>query len=96
MAEDVTAAITAGPTKPVLVLAAGEDTVEPLDRVKGEVFARIPGTQFVVLSGSGHLSPLDTPEAVAEHIDLSTSYRSRHLRIGGGTSWRRGLVATVL
>ncbi|KAF2661033.1 alpha/beta-hydrolase [Lophiostoma macrostomum CBS 122681] len=53
---------------PVLVLAAEKDVIEPIDRVKKEVSERIAGAQLRILPGSGHLSPLDAAEAVAEHI----------------------------
>ncbi|KAJ9149108.1 Alpha/beta-hydrolase [Pleurostoma richardsiae] len=53
---------------PVLVLAAEEDVVEPLERVQREVCARIPGARLAVLAGSGHLSPLDASDVVAEHL----------------------------
>lgn len=67
MAEDVSEA--AGLiTAPALVLAAEKDVVEPLERVRTEVCGRIPGARMEVVSGSGHLSPLDAPETVAQHI----------------------------
>ncbi|KAB5580853.1 Alpha/Beta hydrolase protein [Coniochaeta sp. 2T2.1] len=53
---------------PTLVLAAEHDVVEPLERVRMEVRDRIPGARMEVIPGSGHLSPLDTPEVVAQHI----------------------------
>lgn len=53
---------------PVLVLAAAKDVVEPLQRVEREVCGVIPGAELVVISNSGHLSPLEAPEQVAENI----------------------------
>ncbi|KAL1604832.1 hypothetical protein SLS60_004372 [Paraconiothyrium brasiliense] len=53
---------------PVLVLAAEKDLVEPVERVQKEVCHRIPGAQLWILPGSGHLSPLDVPGAVAENV----------------------------
>jgi pimeloyl-ACP methyl ester carboxylesterase len=53
---------------PVLVLAASEDVVEPIERVQAEICSRFPKAGFEVLPGSGHLSPLDAPEAVAKHL----------------------------
>lgn len=53
---------------PVLVLAAERDLVEPVERIEKEVCHCIPGAQLHLLSGSGHLSPLDVPNAVAEEI----------------------------
>lgn len=67
MAEDVSEA--AGRiTTHVLVLAAEKDVVEPLERVRTEVCRRIQGARMEVVSGSGHLSPIDAPEDVARHI----------------------------
>lgn len=40
----------------------------PLERVRVEVCDRIPGARMEVVSGSGHLSPLDAPEGIAQHI----------------------------
>lgn len=55
-------------TVPVLVLAAEKDPVEPVERIEKEICNRIPGAQLRILLESGHLSPLDVPGAVAEHI----------------------------
>lgn len=55
-------------TIPTLVLAAAEDIVEPLDRVKAGLCSHFPAAELEVLHGSGHLSPLDAPEAVARHL----------------------------
>jgi pimeloyl-ACP methyl ester carboxylesterase len=67
MAEDVSAAI-ARVLVPVLVLAAAEDVVETPERVQKEVCSRFPEARLEVLSGCGHLSPLDAPDVVAEHL----------------------------
>ncbi|KAK7192228.1 hypothetical protein DPSP01_010234 [Paraphaeosphaeria sporulosa] len=53
---------------PVLVLAAEKDLVEPVERVRKEVCERIPGAKLQVLNESGHLSPVDAPDAVVENI----------------------------
>ncbi|KAK3358210.1 Alpha/Beta hydrolase protein [Lasiosphaeria hispida] len=63
--EDVSEGV-GGISVPVLVIAAEKDVVEPVERVQTEVCARIQGSKLVVLSGSGHLSPLDKPEDIAE------------------------------
>ncbi|CAK7198738.1 hypothetical protein SEUCBS139899_001402 [Sporothrix eucalyptigena] len=70
MGEDVSATSlgSLASPPPVLVLAAEKDIVEPLDRVKTGVLANIPGAQLKVVPGSGHLSPIDAPEAVADAI----------------------------
>lgn len=70
MGEDVTATSlgSLASPPPVLVLAAEKDIVEPLDRVKSGVLASIPGAELEVVSGAGHLSSIDAPEAVADAI----------------------------
>lgn len=55
-------------TVPTLVLGAEHDRVEPLDLLRREVVARIPGATFAVIPGSGHLAPLEAPQAVADAI----------------------------
>jgi pimeloyl-ACP methyl ester carboxylesterase len=67
MAEDVSAAI-GQVSVPVLVLAAADDSVETLERVRIEVCSRFQGARLEVLSGCGHLSPLDAPNEVAGHL----------------------------
>jgi pimeloyl-ACP methyl ester carboxylesterase len=67
MAEDISGIIASIPF-PILILAAEEDMVEPLERVKHEVCSRFPGAKLQVLPESGHLSPLDAPEAMANHL----------------------------
>ncbi|KAL2020085.1 hypothetical protein VTK56DRAFT_8889 [Thermocarpiscus australiensis] len=67
MAEDLSEAVR-GITVPVLVLAAAEDIVEPLERVQTELCSRLSEPKLEIISGSGHLSPLDAPEAVARHL----------------------------
>ena len=68
MAEDVSH-VTHNIKLPVLVVAAKKDVVEPLDRVQKEVCGRIQSAQLVVLENSGHLSPIDDPLKLANHID---------------------------
>ncbi|MBN1954341.1 MAG: alpha/beta fold hydrolase [Anaerolineae bacterium] len=46
---------------PALVIAGKEDTTVSL-AAKQELAARIPGAQLIVMSNSGHASPLDQPE----------------------------------
>jgi 3-oxoadipate enol-lactonase len=52
---------------PTLVIAGSEDGSTPPDLVR-ETAALIPGAEFVLISGAGHLPPIDAPEAVAEAI----------------------------
>lgn len=52
---------------PVLVLAAEKDVVEPVERVR-EVFDMV-GSEWGVIGGSGHLSPVERVEDVARAIE---------------------------
>ncbi|KAH6641936.1 Alpha/Beta hydrolase protein [Chaetomium tenue] len=67
MAEDVSGVIN-NISLPVLILAGENDVVETLERVKLEVCSRFPGAILEVLHGSGHLSPLEVPEVVANRL----------------------------
>lgn len=67
MGEDVSEGV-GGISVPVLVLAAERDLVEPVERVRSEVCARIPGARMEIVGQSGHLSPLDKPEVVADSL----------------------------
>lgn len=53
---------------PVLIVAGELDHVDPPAQVKAEVLARIPTASLHELSGTGHLSPLESPQAVAAAI----------------------------
>lgn len=48
---------------PVLVLHGEQDQLVPLDKAR-EMAARIPGARFVPIARSGHLTPVENPEAV--------------------------------
>lgn len=52
---------------PVLAVAGSEDGATPPDLVR-ETAALIPGAQFHVIKGAGHLPCLDTPDVLATHI----------------------------
>lgn len=67
MAEDVSEGV-GSIAVPVLVLAAAEDVVEPVSRVKAEVLSRLNAARLEVVESSGHLSPLDAPDVVARHV----------------------------
>lgn len=57
----------AGIACPTLVLVGAEDAATP--RRKSErIQAAIPGAQFEVIAGVGHLSALEDPEAVASRV----------------------------
>jgi 3-oxoadipate enol-lactonase len=49
-------------TAPTLVVAGNLDTTLPI-AVKYELVKRIPGARLEVISGSGHATPIDAPEA---------------------------------
>jgi len=52
---------------PTLVMCGREDRATPPD--KSEQIARaISGSRFVMLDGAGHMSPLEDPEAVNQHL----------------------------
>lgn len=52
---------------PTLVLAAENDALCPVER-HAEIAGAISGARLVVLRGSGHLSPLQAPDAVARAL----------------------------
>jgi 3-oxoadipate enol-lactonase len=47
---------------PTLLIAGGDDKTAPAS-VMQRMVARIPGAEFVMLEGCGHLGPMDQPEA---------------------------------
>ncbi len=47
---------------PTLLLAGSDDKTAPASVIQ-RMAARIPGAEFVVLEGCGHLGPMDQPEA---------------------------------
>ncbi len=52
---------------PVLVVAGNDDQIAPAAEMRAMAQA-IPGAEFVVISGAGHLTPLEQPQAVTEAI----------------------------
>lgn len=54
---------------PVVVLSGDRDQVDPTEMLRTELLPRIPGARLEVLSGIGHLAPLEAPALVAEAID---------------------------
>jgi pimeloyl-ACP methyl ester carboxylesterase len=67
MREDITANVAAIDV-PVVVIAGEHDQVDHIDTLRKELLPRIAGARMHVLSGTGHLSPLEVPVALAEHI----------------------------
>ncbi len=53
---------------PTLVLAGSEDKTAP-PQVMGRMAKEIPGAQYVVLEGCGHLGPMDQPEAFNKAVE---------------------------
>jgi pimeloyl-ACP methyl ester carboxylesterase len=52
---------------PALLIAGGDDRVAPAD-VMERMAQKIPGAEFVLLEGCGHLGPLDQPDAFNEAL----------------------------
>ena len=53
---------------PVLVVAGRQDRVEPIEVIKSHVLAEIPGARLDVIDDSGHLIPLEQPDALSDRI----------------------------
>ncbi|WP_025600619.1 alpha/beta fold hydrolase [Burkholderia sp. WSM2230] len=53
---------------PVLVVGGELDQVDPIETLQKEVLPRIAGARLDVLLGTGHLSPLEAPSALAAII----------------------------
>jgi len=53
---------------PILVVAGDDDQIAPAEGME-EMARAIPGAQFTVIPGSGHLSPLEQPEAVNDALN---------------------------
>ena len=65
--EDITrdvAAINA----PTVVIAGELDRVDSVDLLKAEMLSRVPHAVLHVLPGTGHLSPLESPQELARLI----------------------------
>jgi pimeloyl-ACP methyl ester carboxylesterase len=48
---------------PILILCGANDEITPPAGMR-EIAALLPGSEFVVIEGSGHLTPMEQPEAV--------------------------------
>ena len=66
--EDITAAVGAIAV-PTLVIAGELDRVDSPDLLKADLLSRVPHAVMEVLPGTGHLSPLESPDAVADLIE---------------------------
>lgn len=56
-------------TVPTLVLSGAHDKVDTTERLRQELMPHIAGAQLKVLPGVGHLSMLESPQAVAQEIE---------------------------
>jgi len=53
---------------PILVVSGDDDQITPAEGME-EMARAIPGAQFTVIPGSGHLSPLEQPQAVNDTLN---------------------------
>jgi pimeloyl-ACP methyl ester carboxylesterase len=53
---------------PTLAIAASQDVVETVDRVKAEVCGNIEGSSIIVIEKSGHLIPVEAPKELSKEI----------------------------
>jgi pimeloyl-ACP methyl ester carboxylesterase len=65
--EDISALVAAIDV-PVLVIGGEHDRVDRIVTLQAELLSRLPRAALRVLSGIGHLSPLEAPEQVAQCI----------------------------
>ena len=54
---------------PVLVIAGELDRVETVERMRAEVLGNIREAKMVVLTGKGHLLPVEAPGEVSRHVE---------------------------
>jgi pimeloyl-ACP methyl ester carboxylesterase len=67
MIQDLSAGVAAIDV-PVLVLAGSHDKVDPPAVLADHLLPLIPTASLAVLTGTGHLSPLEVPDQVAAHL----------------------------
>jgi pimeloyl-ACP methyl ester carboxylesterase len=58
---------------PTTVIVGDADKVETEPLLRREFVPRISGTEFIVLPGVGHLSPLEAPSELAAAITTAIS-----------------------
>lgn len=66
--EDITAAASVIEV-PVLVLAGQHDRVDPPESLEANLLPVIQTARMTVIEGTGHLSPLEAPDQIANRID---------------------------
>ena len=55
------------------IIVGDADQVEPESFLRREFESRIPGTEFIILPGVGHLAPLEAPNELAAGIAKAVS-----------------------
>jgi pimeloyl-ACP methyl ester carboxylesterase len=58
---------------PTTVIVGDADKVETEPLLRKELASRIGGTEFIILPGVGHLSPLEAPAELAAAITKAVS-----------------------
>jgi pimeloyl-ACP methyl ester carboxylesterase len=58
---------------PITVIVGDADRVESEPVLRRELASRIRGTEFIILPGVGHLSPLEAPGELAAAITKAVS-----------------------
>ncbi len=75
--EDISAAVAAI-NVPTLVIGGEIDRVDTVESLRQELLPHIPHAELKVLPGTGHLSPLESPDEVASLItDFVSGLRAR-------------------
>ena len=54
---------------PVLVLAGDDDRVDPPATLAEHLLPRIPTATMELVTGTGHLAPLEVPDQVSGHVE---------------------------
>jgi pimeloyl-ACP methyl ester carboxylesterase len=54
---------------PVLVLAGDDDRVDPPDTLAAHLLPRIPTATMQLLTGTGHLAPLEVPDQISGYVE---------------------------
>ncbi|MFP4893417.1 alpha/beta fold hydrolase [Paraburkholderia sp. EG304] len=67
MREDISAAVTSI-VVPTIVISGERDQVDRVATLQAELLPRVPHAAMHILPGIGHLSPLESPAEVAQHI----------------------------
>ncbi|WP_413991159.1 alpha/beta fold hydrolase [Labrys okinawensis] len=79
--EDITGDVAAIDV-PTIVIAGELDRVDSVDLLKKELLPRIPHAALHVVPGTGHLSPLESPEEVAKLVEDFIELEAAHRSVG--------------